>query len=47
VAEKCDSVAKDLDLVLEHLNFTMSELVLADVVLIRWPVHVSYNLKYI
>jgi hypothetical protein len=46
MAEEFDSVAKELDLVLVHLNFAMTEVVLADVVLIRWSVHVSYNLKY-
>jgi hypothetical protein len=47
VAEEFYSVAKELDLVLVHLNFTTTEFVSADAVLIRWSVHVSYNLKYI
>jgi hypothetical protein len=35
VAKEFDSVAKELDLVLVHLNFTTTELVSADAVLIR------------
>jgi hypothetical protein len=47
VAEEFDSVAKELDLVFVHLNFTMTELVPADAVLIRRSVYASYNQKYI
>jgi hypothetical protein len=47
VVEEFDSVAKEIDLVLVHMNFTTIELVSADAVLIQWPVHVSYNQKYI
>jgi hypothetical protein len=35
VAEEFDSVSKDLDLVLVHLNFMTTELVSVDAVLIR------------
>jgi hypothetical protein len=37
-----DSVAKELNLVLVHLNFMTTELVSTDAMLIRWSVHVSY-----
>jgi hypothetical protein len=47
VAEEFDWVAKELDLVLAHQDFTTTELVSTDVVLIRRSVHVSYNLKHI
>jgi hypothetical protein len=48
VAEEFDSIAKEIDLVLVHLNFTTTtELGSADAVLIRRSVHVTYNLKYI
>jgi hypothetical protein len=47
VVEEFDSVAKELDFVLVYLNFTTTDLVSADAVLIRRLVHVSYNLKYI
>jgi hypothetical protein len=45
VAQEFDSVAKELDLVLVHLNFMKTELVSADTMLIQQSVHVSYNLK--
>jgi hypothetical protein len=45
VAEEFDSVAKELDLVFVHLNFTMTELVPADAVLIRRSAYASYNLN--
>jgi hypothetical protein len=35
VAKEFDSVAKELDLVLVHLNFTTTKFVSADAVLIR------------
>jgi hypothetical protein len=41
VAEEFDSVTKELDLVLVHLNFMMTELVSADAVLIRRSVSSS------
>jgi hypothetical protein len=48
VAEEFDSIAKEIDLVLVHLNFTTTtELGSAEAVLIRRPVHVTYNMKYI
>jgi hypothetical protein len=47
VVKEFDSVHKELDLVLVHLNFTTTEFVLADAVLIRWSVHINYNLNYI
>jgi hypothetical protein len=47
VAEEFDSVAKAIELVLVHLNFTTTELGSADAVLIRRSVHITYNLKYI
>jgi hypothetical protein len=48
VAEEFDSIAKEIDLVLVHLNLTTTtELSSADAVLIRRSVHVTYNLKYI
>jgi hypothetical protein len=45
--EEFGSIARELDLVLVHLNFTTLEIISSDAVLIRRPVHVSYNLKYI